>query len=117
MKQSNILTNILSHIKTDLELFNYFYENRHKSVNIFSSIKEIKENYYIKNLSYTMLPLSEYITEIKGDLSGYIINYSQEFGKTIKEISINYNNQRIVILMMGYSKEEISEILTTLIIE
>ena len=54
-----------------------------------------------------MLPLADYITEIKGDLSGYIINYSPEFEKSIREISIDYNDQRYVILMMGYSKEEV----------
>lgn len=110
-------TNVLSHIKSDLELFNYFYENRNRSVNIFSSIKEIKDNYYIKNLSYTILPLSNYITELKGDLNGYIINYGDDFGKDIREISIDYNNKRFVIFMIGYNKEEVLEIINTLIIE
>jgi len=109
--------NILNHIDSDLELFNYFYENRNKNVNIFSSIKEIKENYYIKNLSYTMLPLSNYITELKGDLTGYIINYGDDFGKDIREISINYKDKRLSIFMVGYNKEEILEIINTLIIE
>ena len=64
-----------------------------------------------------MLPLSDYITELKGDLEGYIINYSPDFGKDIREISINYNNKRYTIMMMGYEKEEILEIINALIIE
>lgn len=110
-------SNILSHIKTDLELFSYFYENRNNSVDIFSSIKEIKENYYIKNLSYTMLPGIEYITELRGDLDGYIFNITEEINKNMKEISINHDDQRYVMLTMGFNKEEILDIINTFIIE
>jgi len=64
-----------------------------------------------------MLPLSNYITELKGDLTGYIINYGDDFGKDIREISINYKDKRLSIFMVGYNKEEILEIINTLIIE
>lgn len=109
-------TNIISAIDTDLELFEYFYENRNRSVNIFSSIKEIKKNYYVKTLSHTILPKIDYITELKGDLNGYILNISKDINKNIREVSINQNDKRYVLLFMGFTKEEILDVLNTLVI-
>jgi len=110
-------TNMLSSIETDLELFKYFYENRNKSVNIFSSINEIKNNYYIKYISYIMLPSIEYITELRGDLDGYILNLNEDFNKNLKEVNIIHNNKRYAMLMVGFDNKEVLEILSTLIID
>jgi len=110
-------SNMLINIESDLELFKYFYDNKNNRVNIFSSIDDIKENYYAKNLSYIMLPSIEYITELKGDLEGYILNLSSEKNKNFKEISVIYNQKRYVMLVLGFSKEEILEILNTFIVE
>ena len=64
-----------------------------------------------------MLPSIEYITELKGDLEGYILNLSSEKNKNFKEISVIYNQKRYVMLVLGFSKEEILEILNTFIVE
>jgi hypothetical protein len=59
------------------------------------------------------LPTTEYITKIKGDLEGYILNVHN----TLIEININKDNKNISILMSGFNKESIIEFLNTLVIE
>jgi len=107
-------SNLLKDIKTDLDLFQYLYERRNDNINIFTSIKKIKQNYYEKALAFTVLPLCQYVTELKGDLNGYILNLDTD--KNGKEISINYNNKRLTMVIIGFENGEILEILNTLVI-
>ena len=63
--------------------------------------------------SYIVLPQTKYITEIKGDLEGYIFN----FNDNILEVSIKNKDKRIAILMSEYDKQTLQNILNTLVIE
>ena len=104
---------IMSGINNDLDLFNYAYLTKDYKSNIFTSIKKMKENYYEKYSMYIVFPTTEYITKIKGDLEGYILNIHN----TLIEININKGDKNISILMQGFNKEEVIEFLNTLIIE
>ena len=63
--------------------------------------------------SYIVLPQTKYITEIKGDLEGYIFN----FNDNILEVNIKNKDKRIAILIFGYDKQTLQDILNTLVIE
>lgn len=98
--------------KNDLELFDYLYDTRDKIGSIFESINTMKENYYIKQISFIMLPSVEYISEIKGDLTGYILNINDK----IKELHIFNGKDNYNLLFMGIDNKTIKEVLNTLII-
>lgn len=100
-------------IDNDLELFSYIYLTQDYKPKITYRIKNLKKNYYEKMSSYIVLPQIQYITEIKGDLEGYIFNiYNDMF-----EVNIKNKDNRIAILMSGYDKEIVKDILNTLVIE
>ena len=104
---------LLKGIDNDLELFNYIYLTKNYNPKITYKIKNLKKNYYEKMSVYIALPQIESITEIKGDLEGYILNISND----MVEVNIKKEDKRIMIFMIGYDKETIKEILNTLIIE
>ena len=104
---------IMSGIDDDIELFNYMYLTKDYKPNLFTSLKKMKENYYEKMATYTAFPTTEYITQIKGDLEGYILNIHN----TMIEINIPRGDKNISILMSGFNKESITEFLNTLVIE
>lgn len=101
--------------KNDLELFEYLYDTRDKIGSMFESINSMKENYYIKQISFIMLPSSEYISEIKGDVTGYIINVSDK--QKIKELHIFDEKENYNLLFMGIDNKTINEVLETLVIK
>lgn len=98
--------------KNDLELFDYLYDTRYKVGSIFENINSMKENYYIKQISFIMLPSVEYISEIKGDLTGYILNINDK----TKELHIYNREDNYNLLFIGVDNKTINEILETLII-
>ena len=100
-------------IDDDLELFNYIYLTRNYKPKITYKVKNLKKNYYEKMSSYIVLPQTKYITEIKGDLEGYIFN----FNDNILEVNIKNKDKRIAILISGYDKQTLQDILNTLVIE
>ena len=104
---------IMSGIDNDIELFNYMYLTKDYKPNIFTSVKKMKENYYEKMSTYIAFPTTQYITLIKGDLEGYILNVHN----TMIEINIPRGDKNISILMSGFNKETVVDFLNTLVIE
>lgn len=104
---------IMSGIDNDIELFNYMYLTKDYKPNIFTSVKKMKENYYEKMAIYIAFPSTEYITLLKGDLEGYVLNIHN----TMIQINISRGDKNISILMSGFNKEEIVNFLNTLVIE
>lgn len=104
---------IISGIDNDIELFNYMHLTKDYKPNIFTSVKKMKENYYEKMSTYNTFTTTEYITLIKGDLEGYILNIHN----TLIQINIPRDDKNISILMFGFNKDIVIEFLNTLVIE
>lgn len=104
---------IMSGIDNDIELFNYMYLTKDYKPNLFTNVRKMKENYYEKMSTYTAFPTTQYITLIKGDLEGYILNIHN----TMIQINIPRDDKNISILMSGFNKEVVVEFLNTLVIE
>ncbi len=104
-----------NNITNDIELFKYITENKLSNNNIFTSIKDMKNNYAIQYLTLVALPTTDNITLINGDYIGYILNMKNG----IKEINILTNNKRYVFTIIGkdyFTNEKINELLNTLTI-
>ena len=98
--------------KNDLELFDYLYSTSDKIGSIFESINSMKEKYYIKQISFIMLPSVEYVSEIRGDLNGYVLNINEK----TKEVHLFKGNDNYNLLFIGVDNNTINEILETLIV-
>lgn len=111
------LTDVLkkNNITNDIELFQFLEKQKSVKNNIFTSIKQMKENYALQFMVSVCLPTIENITLIDGDYQGYIFNM-----KNMKEVSILKNNKRYVFMFMDttyFTDEKIKDLLSTLVIE
>ncbi len=61
-------------ITNDLDLIKYIEKHGQPQNNLFTSFKRIKINYFLNSFLENSLPNFENITEIKGSLTGYILN-------------------------------------------
>lgn len=103
-----------NNIKNDLDLIKYLSENDLAKSNIFTSLSDMKENYFFNYVKIIELPEINGITLIEGDYSGYILN-----DDNIKEVHILKNDKNYVFLFIGseYTDEYIEEFLNTLVIK
>lgn len=112
------LTNILekNNINNDIELFKYLSSQKNVKNNIFTSVKEMKENYAIQFMISVIMPTMDSITLINGDYEGYIFNLKNN----MKEVSILKNNKRYTFIFMSkttITNEYLTDILSTIVIE
>ncbi len=100
-------------IKNDIDLLKYIKENYYIRSNIFTPIKQLKNNYIINSFVQIALPEFESITLIKGDnTNGYIINT-----KAVSEIHLLHDENQYIITLSGNeitNKEFINNLLETI---
>ena len=104
-----------NNIKTDMDLIEYLSNQTNINNNIFTSQEKIKENYFIKFITYLQLVIGENITLIDGDYKGYIINMGN-----IKETYIINEEEKYVFTFINteyFNDEYIKELLNTIVIE
>lgn len=102
-----------NNINSDIELFAYLEKNKDIKNNIFTSTKEMKENYTIHFITSVIMPLIESITLIEGDYEGYIFNLPNN----IKEVTILKNNERYLftfICLDYFTDDYIVQLLNTI---
>ena len=102
-------------INNDFDLFNYLSKNKDYKNNIFTSTKNIKENYTLNLLSSTIFPSIESLTLVNGEYNGYIFNINDK----VKEVNIIEDNKRYIFTFIGadyFDKEDINEILNSIVI-
>jgi len=105
-----------NNITNDIQLFEYVIGHKDDKSNIFTSIKEMKENYILNYLMNIMLPGNMGITVIDGTYSGYIFSLNNG----IKEVSILDGDKRYIFTFIDkeyFSDEYIYELLNTIVIE
>ncbi len=111
------LANILekNKINNDIELFKYLEKQKDIKNNIFTSAKEMKENYTIQFMVSVIMPQMDSITLINGDYQGYIFNLKNN----MKEVSILKNGKRYVFMFLNttyFTDEKINDLLNTIVI-
>ncbi len=111
---SNVLKN--NNINNDIDLFNYLSKQKDIKSNIFTSVKEMKENYTIQFMISVIMPTVDSITLINGDYDGYIFNIKNG----MKEVNIIKDNKRYVFMFIDetdLNDEYLKDILSTIVIE
>ncbi|MBQ7140240.1 MAG: hypothetical protein IJO32_01900 [Bacilli bacterium] len=104
-----------NNINNDIELFEYLKNNKDVKNNIFTSVKQMKNNYTIHLLSSIAFPSLENYTLIEGDYVGYIFNSNK-----LKEVNIIKNNKRYIFSFINldyFNEKYINELLNTVIID
>ncbi len=99
-------------IKTDIDLFNYMAKYKNTKINLFSSLKDIKQQgiiYYI----YQNLPIGESINLINGDYKGYMFTFDN-----IRQAYIMRNDSLYFFTFVYdyFTDEYINELLNTVVI-
>ena len=102
-------------LNTETEFFDYVFKNKEKSINVFSSIKDIKNNYIIKR---TLAALGNDKTNkliiLTGKYDGYVVvienNYSVYIEKGAKMYALSF-------VRAIDSEKELKNILNTIVIE
>ena len=105
-------------ITNDIELFEFVSNQKPKKVNIFTPVKQMKENYKLHFITAVIFPIIKDITLINGDYNGYIFNIENNVG--IKDVSIIKNDKRYTVTFLNtnyFTNDYINELLNTLIIE
>jgi len=100
-------------INDDVDFLKYIKENYYAKSNLFTGIREIKENYALNTFVSIALPNVESTTLITGDYSGYIFNLKNN----IREVHILRNDKSYNFMFIGedYTSDEyIKDILSTL---
>lgn len=100
-------------INDDLDFINYIKDNYYAKSNIFSSNREIKENYALNLFVDIAIPRVDSLTIINGDYKGFIFNLNNR----IREVNILRNGKRYIFTFIGdeYIKDVyIQDILSTL---
>lgn len=120
------LTNFLdkNNIKNDIDLFKYLEKNKNVKNNIFTSVKEMKENYLLQFMVSVAIPRIENITLIDGDYQGYIFNMKSENDNisSIREARILFNDKVYTFLFLNknneyFNNDYIQDILNTIVID
>ncbi len=102
-------------INNDIELFKYLEKQKYVKNNIFTSIKEMKENYTMQFMISIIMPQMDSITLINGDYQGYIFNLKNN----MKEVSILKNGKRYVFMFLNttyFTDKKINDLLNTIVI-
>lgn len=111
-------TNFLekNNIHNDIQLFQYLINHKFKKNHIFTSVKNMREEYSLQFIVSIMLPTIDHITLIDGDYQGYIFNMTNK----VKEVSILKNDKRYILTFINtdyFTDELIEEILNTMVID
>lgn len=104
-------------INNTLDLFDYLIENKDNNLNIFNSIKSIKEETWINEFVNTVYS-GDTITFLENDLEGYILEYKNN--ENFKSIVIFDENKMYGLNFWGldyFNETTINDILNTLIIK
>ena len=116
LKKNNVIEILKEeNITNDIELFSYLRKNKDVKSNIFTSVKDMQNNFAIHYLLAVMLPSVNNITLIEGDYSGYIFNMNSN-----REVSILKNNKRYIFTFINtdyFTDEYIKELLNTIVID
>lgn len=101
-------------ISTDLELFNLMNEVSDEKVNLFTPIGDIIKLGSLKLFAVSVLPDVEQVMVLAGHYDGYVFVKSDNY----KEITVENNDKRYIILLEGtyFSEEMIQNILNTIVI-
>lgn len=103
-------------INNDIDFLNYIMNNYYIKNNLFTSTRNIKENYALNSYIKVILQKMNSLTIIKGDYEGYIFNYQDN----LREVNILKNNKRYVFTFIGSditNDNYIKDILSTLEIQ
>ena len=103
-----------NNINDDIDLINYIIKNKNNKNTIFTSVKQMQENYVTKFFSTIVFPKGS-ITLIEGDYNGFIFNTDN-----IKECHIIDNGQKYIFTFIKidyFSDEKIYELLNTIEID
>lgn len=102
-------------IENDADLIKFISSQKFKNNNIFTSVKNIKDNYFTHFITYLHMSVGDSITLITGDYEGYILNMADTKAvyiiKDNKTYSLTFNNTKY------FTTEYINELLNTLIID
>lgn len=85
-------------INDDIDFFNYIRQNGYLKSDLFSSEREIKENYAYNLFVSTVIPTIDNITLINGDYLGFTFNYDD---RDIRQVSILRNDKLYNFLIRG----------------
>lgn len=112
------LTKILekNNINNDIELFKYLENQKEIKNNIFTSVKQMKENYAIQFMISVVMPQMNNITLINGDYQGYVFNLKSN----MKEVSIIKDDKRYVFMFINttyFTNDYIKDLLETIVID
>ena len=101
-------------INNDLDFFKFIRENGYLESNIFSSKREIQENYAYNLFVHIVMPEVDSISVINGDYSGFTFNYDD---KNIRQVTIFRNGKSYNFLLKGndyITDEYICDLFSTL---
>ncbi len=117
---SNILKK--NNINNDLELFKFLSQNEDVKSNIFTPIKQMKENYVLQFMTWVVMPKLDSITLIDGDYEGYILNLKVASGSSVREARIIHDDKTYMFLFLSndndyFKDEDINNLLNTVVFE
>ena len=105
-----------NNINDDIDLFKYLIEHKDDKLNIFTSVKKMRERYVFYYLNYIMLAGDLDITLIDGTFSGYIL----ELNNGTKQTCILDDDKCYTFTFIGedyFTDNYISELLSTIVID
>ncbi len=103
-------------ITNDIELFEYLSQQKIKKDHLFTSVKQMKENYIIRNILSSAIPSIDSLTKIEGDKIGYILNMQDK----VKQVSILEQDKCYILTFFGldyFDDATIQDILNSIVIE
>lgn len=104
-----------NNITSDIELFEFLNDSKNLKNDIFTSVREMKNNYAIKYLALLALPGTNGIKLISGDYIGYMFDVHS----SAKEVSIIKNDKRYIFTFISkdyFELDDIKDLLNTIII-
>ena len=109
-----------NNINNDVDLFSFLSEHKNVKNNIFTPLKEMKENYAIEYMASVVWQPNRKITIIDGDYQGYLLN-EKSTNANLYEARIEYDGQLYVFTFLNkeeyLKKEDINNILNTVIFD
>ena len=109
-----------NNINNDVDLFSFLSEHKNVKNNIFTPLKEMKENYAIEYMASVVWQPNRKITIIDGDYQGYLLN-EKSTNANLYEARIEYDGQLYVFIFLNkeeyFKKEDINNILNTVIFD
>lgn len=108
---------VKNNISNDIDFLNFIKNNYYLKNNIFTSVKDMKQNYAYNVFINVMATSISKLTIIDGKYDGYMFNYDYE--TPVKEVNILKNDKRYIFTFIGkeYTDNYIKDLLDTLVIE